>query len=708
MKTDATAPSATPLDPQTLALITRLSADLQRKAGELDAILNVLPIGIGIADDPECRHIRVNRAFAAQLGIEPNQNASMSAPEGERPQFRLERDGRVIPTDELPMQYATAHGVEVHNAEIDVVHPDGRRVTLYEWAVPLFDESGAVRGAIGVFMDISERRRVEEEQRFLAEASRVLSSTLDYDETLGALARLTVPLLGEYCAIDVLQEDGTFARIVYVVDDPAKRAIADGLRRYPPVLTLDSPGARVMKTGEPIVATDCPPEILASAAQNDEHLQLLTAMDTRGYMIVPLRARGRKLGLLTIGCCSDRFRYDERSLRLATDVAARASLALDNALLYRNARDADRLKEEFLATLSHELRTPLNALLGWTQMLRMRRLDEATTQRALESIERNAGAQASLINDLLDVSRAVSGKLRIEMRPVDLHAVVLSAIDAINPAVRAREIDLTISMSPINGEVLGDPDRLRQVVWNLLSNAVKFAPAQGRVEIGIEQCELFVQVSVTDNGSGIDAAFLPYVVERFRQGDSTTTRAHGGLGLGLAIVRHLVDLHGGSVTVRSAGTGQGSRFTVSLPIQPPARPSELPEPSVDAARDALRGIRVLAVDDDRDSRELLQLALRGAGADVLVLDDGQRALEALPTYAPHVVVADIAMPDLDGFELMRRIAATPKAPPVVALSAYVGPEDIKRTRDAGFALHLRKPTDFDRLIRAIAELAPRL
>jgi CheY-like chemotaxis protein len=178
--------------------------------------------------------------------------------------------------------------------------------------------------------------------------------------------------------------------------------------------------------------------------------------------------------------------------------------------------------------------------------------------------------------------------------------------------------------------------------------------------------------------------------------------------LGLAIVRHLVDLHGGSVTVRSAGTGQGSRFTVSLPIQPPARPSELPEPSVDAARDALRGIRVLAVDDDRDSRELLQLALRGAGADVLVLDDGRRALEALPAYAPHVVVADIAMPDLDGFELMRRIGATPEAPPVVALSAYVGPEDIKRTRDAGFALHLRKPTDFDRLIRAIAELAPRL
>jgi len=707
MKHDASSPSASPLDPQTLELITRLSADLQRKAGELDTILNVLPLGIGIADDPACRHIRVNRAFAAALGIEPDQNASMSAPEHERPRFRLEQDGRVLSPDELPMQYAAAHGVEVHNVQIDVVHPDGRRVTLYEWAAPLFDESGSVRGAIGVFMDISERRRVEEEQRFIAEASRVLS-TLDYDETLGALARLIVPFLGEYCAIDVLQEDGSFARIVYVVDDPAKQVIAEGLRRYPPVLTLDSPGARVMRTGEPIVATECPPEVLASAAQTDEHLQLLTAMDTRGYMIVPLRARGRKLGLLTIGCCSDRFLYDSRSLRLATDVASRASLALDNALLYRNARDADRLKEEFLATLSHELRTPLNALLGWTQMLRTRRLDENTTQRALESIERNAGAQAALINDLLDVSRAVSGKLRIELKPVDLHAVVLSAIDAINPAVRAREIDLTISMSRINGEVLGDPDRLRQVVWNLLSNAVKFAPPQGRVEIGIEQRGAAVEVSVTDNGTGIDAAFLPYIFERFRQGDSSTTRAHGGLGLGLAIVRHLVDLHGGTVSVRSHGTGQGSRFTVSLPIHPLAKPSETLEPSMAAARDVLSGIRVLAVDDDSDSRDLLQLALRGAGADVLVLDDGQRALDALPGYAPHIVIADIAMPDLDGFELMRRIAQTPQAPPVVALSAYVGPEDVKRTRDAGFALHLRKPTDFDRLIRAIAEIAPRI
>jgi len=284
--------------------------------------------------------------------------------------------------------------------------------------------------------------------------------------------------------------------------------------------------------------------------------------------------------------------------------------------------------------------------------------------------------------------------------------VVLSAIDAINPAVRAREIDLTISMSRVSGEVLGDPDRLRQVVWNLLSNAVKFAPQRGRVEIGIEQRGAAVLVSVTDNGSGIEPAFLPYVFERFRQADSSTTRAHGGLGLGLAIVRHLVDLHGGSVTVQSGGAGQGSRFTVTLPIQPATKPQDIEEPLRASGCDALRGVRVLAVDDDRDSRELLQLALRGAGAEVLVLDAGHRALDALPSYAPHVVVADIAMPDLDGFELMRRIAQTAQAPPVVALSAYVGPEDVKRTRDAGFAVHLRKPADFERLIRAIADLAP--
>jgi signal transduction histidine kinase/PAS domain-containing protein/ActR/RegA family two-component response regulator len=699
--------SAGPFDPTTLDLITRLSADLRRRSGELDAVLNTLPIGIGIAEDRQCRRIRVNRAFAEQLGISPSQNASLTAPEDERPPFKVLKNGIEVPPDQLPMQYAAAHGVEVLNVELDVVHENGRRVSLYEWAVPLFDEKGAVRGAIGVFMDITERRRVEQEQRFLADAGRVLSSTLDYETTLSSLARLAVPDIADYCAIDVVQDDGAFARVNMVVADPAKQPIADGLKRYAPVLGSDSPGAQVIRTGEALLATDCPPDYVARAAQNPEHFQLLTDLGVRSFMILPLRARGRTLGLLTIGSTSPRFRYDERDLRFASEVASRAGLALDNALLYRDAQDANRLKEDFLATLSHELRTPLNALLGWTHILKNGRLDEATVKRGLESIERNAGAQAVLINDLLDVSRAVSGKLRIEPQPIDLQAVVLAAVDAVKPAVRAREIDVVISIGTLASPVFGDPDRLQQVVWNLLSNAVKFTPAGGQVEIAVKQTGGAAQIAVTDNGIGIDQAFLPYVFDRFRQADSGTTRTHGGLGLGLAIVRYLVDLHGGTVTVESAGPGHGSTFVVTLPLKPaPKAVESTPGASSTVRSDRLRGVHVLAVDDDADSRELILVALQGAGAEVMAVGSAAAALEALDSFAPQVIVADVAMPGTDGYELMRRIAetSTRPRPPAIALSAYVPDEDV-RTRDAGFAFHVAKPADYDDLISKIAHLA---
>ncbi len=699
--------SAGPLDPTMLDLITRLSADLRRRSGELDAILNILPIGIGIAEDPQCRQIRVNRAFAEQLGISASQNASLSAPEGERPPFKVLKDGREVAPEELPMQYAAAHGVEVLNVELDVVHPNGRRVSLYEWAVPLFDERGAVRGAIGVFMDITERRRVEQEQRFLADASRVLASTLDYEATLSALARLAVPDLADCCVIDVVREEGGFARVDCVVADPTKQAIAEGLRKYPPVLTVDSPGAQVIRTGEPVLAADCPPDYVTRVAQNAEHRRLLTELGVRSYMIVPLRARGRTLGLLTIGSTSFRFRYDERDLRFALEVASRAGLALDNALLYRDARDANRLKEDFLATLSHELRTPLNALLGWTHILKSGRFDGGTLQRALESIERNAGAQAVLINDLLDVSRAVSGKLRIEPQPIDLQTVVLAAVDAVKPAARAREIDIRISIAALSSQIYGDADRLQQVVWNLLSNAVKFTSVGGRVEIDVQQTGGAAQITVTDNGIGIDHTFLPYVFDRFRQADSGTTRAHGGLGLGLAIVRHLVDLHGGTVTADSAGPGHGSRFVVTLPLKlaAPRMESSLGIQPV-VRSDRLRGVRVLAVDDDEDTRELILLAVQRAGADVMAVGSAEVALEALKTFDPHVIVADVAMPGMDGYELMRRIASTSRRPhpPAIALTAYVADEDA-RIREAGFAFYVAKPADYDDLVQKIAQLA---
>ena len=696
-------------DPHSSDVIDRLRTDLQRKAAELDAIFDMLPIGIGIATDRECRNIRVNRAFARQLGIDHLQNASLTAPPGERPSFRVRKNGRDVDPNDLPMQYAARHGVEVRDVELEIVHPDGRRVILYEYAAPLYDEHGHIRGAIGAFMDITERRRAEEEQRFLADASRVLSSSLDYHTTLRALAQLFVPELGDYCAVDVLREDATFARVEFVVNDTARQPIAEGLQRYPPVLSVDSPAAQAIRRGEPIMLNDVGPDLIERSAQSPEHLQLLQAFNVRALMVIPIRARGRTLGLISVGRFSTGRPFAQWDLDFATDIGARAGLALDNALLYGHAQEANRLKDEFLTTLSHELRTPLNALLGWAQMLKTRVLDEAGRRRAIESIERNARAQTVLIDDLLDVSRVISGKLRLESHPVDLQSVVLAAIDAVKPAVRAREIDLNVSMGPLGGEVIGDANRLQQVVWNLLSNAVKFTPSGGRVEVAVEDRGGAVQITVADTGIGVEPAFLPHMFERFRQADSTTTRMHGGLGLGLAIVRHLVDLHGGTVTASSDGRGSGTRVVVTLPAR---RASEVP-PAEHARRlrqsssPLLRGVRVLAVDDDPDSRELMLLNMQAAGAEVLSVGSGAAALAALSSFSPHVVIADIAMPGIDGYELMRQIAAETGdgAPRGIALSAYASAEDADRSRAAGFTAHFAKPADYDAVVRTIAELA---
>jgi signal transduction histidine kinase len=688
---------------ESIELIRKLSLDLQHRAAEIETIFDMLPVGISIADDPACRNIRFNRAFAEQVGLKDGSFATLRHPGVDNAVFNVSKDARPLPPDERPMRRAVVEGRQISGVVLDVIRPDGRRITLVENAAPLFDTDGRVRGAIGIFLDITDRRRIEQEQRFLAEASRVLSSSLNYETTLRDLAGLAVPMFGDYCAVDVLRDDGSFVRMDFVVTDPDRAPLAAVLRRYPPDLNVDSPAARVIRTGEAVIVDDVPPDMLERSAQSAEHLDVLTRLGARAFMMVPLRARGRSLGLLTAGSFGSRS-YDERDLALASAISMRAALALDNALLYRHAQDANRLKEDFLATLSHELRTPLNALLGWTQILKTSSPDAAARTRALESIERNAQAQAVLINDLLDVSRVMSGKLRLDVQTIDLGAIVAAALDAVRPAVQAKEIDLRVSLQPIAGEVQGDPDRLQQVVWNLLSNAVKFTPPSGRISLSLLNTGGAAQIIVSDSGVGIDRSFLPHVFERFRQADSSTTRTQGGLGLGLAIVRHLVDLHGGAVTVESAGQGEGSAFVVTLPTRRRSAAGRAEIPGGAASR--LGGVRVLAVDDDEDSRELMLVSMRTAGAEVMVVGSAAGALAALPGFSPHVIVADIAMPGMDGYALAREIGsiAGAEAPPVIALSARATPADIERAARAGFARHLAKPIDYSELVTSVAEL----
>ena len=392
----------------------------------------------------------------------------------------------------------------------------------------------------------------------------------------------------------------------------------------------------------------------------------------------------------------------------------RARLLVLEQAARRHAEEANRMKDEFLATLSHELRTPLNAILGWVQVLRTGKLDVASSSRALETIERNARSQAQLIGDLLDVSRIITGKLRLDFKPVALPRVIDAVLESVKPAADAKDIRLTLSLEPLGSPMLGDSDRLQQVIWNLLSNAIKFTPRGGEVGVRVRGEGPNAVLQVSDSGAGIRADFLPYVFDRFRQADGTLTRTHGGLGLGLSIVRHLVELHGGTVEVGSEGEGRGATFTVRLPLRTGAAAEPAEERPAQKAwnrPDLLAHLRVLVVEDEADTRELLVMALEQCGAEVLAFGSVPEALEAFDRELPHVLVSDIGVPEEDGYSLIRKIRSREPERggdvPAAALTAYARSEDRQRALEAGFQTHLAKPVAPSELVAAVARLAGR-
>ena len=397
---------------------------------------------------------------------------------------------------------------------------------------------------------------------------------------------------------------------------------------------------------------------------------------------------------------------EEREQLLSRELAARAEAEL-----------ANRTKDEFLAIVSHELRTPLNAIVGWASMLRSGSLDQGRATRAIEVIDRNAKAQAQLIEDILDVSRIVSGNLRLNPRPVHLQQVIDAAVDSIRPSADLKQIQLEMKIDPKAGPVSGDPDRLQQVIWNLLSNAVKFTPAAGKIDVRLTGANSHVEIIVSDTGQGIHPEFLPHVFDRFRQADGSKTRRHGGLGLGLAIVRNLVELHGGSVKADSDGEGKGTVFTISLPCvgvrtQLSPRQQRLSVSSTPGeGNPELHGVRILAVEDDTDSREMLEMVLRSQGAEVISVSSVQDAFQILnrPEWKPEVLVSDLGMPEEDGYDLIKKLRARPAhdggAIPAIAITGYAGNEEGKRALQAGFQRHLTKPVNWSQLVETIATLA---
>jgi signal transduction histidine kinase len=412
--------------------------------------------------------------------------------------------------------------------------------------------------------DLAARRAA-----FLAQTVTVLDSSLEPAATIVALARLAVPSLADCAVVDLVTDEGSVRRVDVVDIDPTRHEVTQAIRRIPPEIRGDGPFARAVRTGQPALLSNISESARASTGRPDsDNQRLIRAVGCEALLLVPLVARGQTLGLLTLGSRTA-DRYGAADLSLAQELAARAAVALDNARLYREAQAASRAKDEFLATVSHELRTPINAVLGWAAMLRHEQIDPSRAEYACEAIERSARAQAQLLEQLLDVSRIVSGKLELRFAPVHIEAVVGAALDAVRPAADDKNVRIVTEVDTAIPLLLADPERLQQVVINVLSNAVKFSPDGGLVEVEVRRDEGFARIIVSDHGIGIQGEFLPYVFDRLKQGATTANR---GLGLGLWIVRDIVERHGGTVAAASDGEGKGSRFTVTLPLRAQAEP----------------------------------------------------------------------------------------------------------------------------------------
>ncbi|MGH7341757.1 MAG: hybrid sensor histidine kinase/response regulator, partial [Candidatus Rokuibacteriota bacterium] len=502
-------------------------------------------------------------------------------------------------------------------------------------------------------------------------------------------------------------------------------ALLSELRGYAPDRTSSQPAAAVLRSRETIVMPEVTEETLVSTARDERHLAIMRRLRPRSAIAVPMATPHRVVGAITLVRTSLGQPYDGPDIAMAEELARRAALAVDNATLYSEAdqaraqaEGANRAKDEFLAVVSHELRTPMNAVYGWARMLQMGQIDAGATPRALDAIVRNAHVQLQLIDDLLDVSRIISGKMRLDVRPVDVPRVLEAALDAVRPAADAKGLGLQSLIDPSAGPLNGDPDRLQQVVWNLLMNAVKFTPRDGQVQLTLQRVASHLEIVVADTGAGIRRELLPVIFDRFKQGESGSARSQGGLGIGLALVRHLVELHGGSVTAESAGEGQGATFRIRLPLMT-ARVDTQEDRAHPTARRALpvyqgpslRGLRVLVVDDDPDALELIATILRRADAEAMPCASPPEALAALRSWKPHVLVSDIEMPGEDGYSLIRRVRELAGADggqiPAVALTAYGRAEDRVRSLSAGYSMHVAKPVDPVELGVIVANLAGR-
>lgn len=616
--------------------------------------------------------------------------------------------------------------------EYRILLPGGEQRWVAATGRTTYDEAGQVKGMLGMVQDITERKlaafHIEEEREALDTINQVgqmLSAELDLQKLVQALTDAATEITGARFGsffYNVLDEKGA-SYMLYTLSGVPREHFA----HFPMPRATDLFGPTFRGEGalriddvkqDPRYGKNAPYYGMPAG-----HLQVTS------YLAVPVVSRsGEVLGGLFFGH-PEAGRFTERHERIVAGLAGQAAIAMDNARLYEAAQrareeavTANRLKDEFLATVSHELRTPLNAILGWARLLRMGRLDEESRTRAVGTIEKSAVAQSQIIEDILDVSRIITGKLRLDVSPVEIAKIVEEAVESVRPTAEAKGVRVQAVLDTQSNPVLGDAHRLQQIMWNLLSNAIKFTPKGGRVQVTLARVNSYVEIAVSDTGQGISPAFLPYVFERFLQADSSTKRTYGGLGLGLAIVRHLTELHGGQVVAQSAGEGQGATFLLRLPLsimregangleaqltphRQRAVASDLPE----ALRQDLSGVRVLVVDDEADARELLRIALSQCGAEVRAAASVPEAFDSLRQWRPDVLVSDIGMPGEDGYELIRQVRSLPLEEgggiPAAALTAYARSEDRLKALTSGFQMHVAKPVEPIELAAVVASLA---
>jgi PAS domain S-box-containing protein len=656
------------------------------------------------------------------------------------------------PDEETQIIERIKRGARVDHYETVRVRKDGARVNVSLTVSPVKDAQGRITGASKIARDITERTRAEEEQKFLSDATTVLASSLDYVSTLDAVAHMVTRYLADFCLVDLLEDDGTITRLIVAHGDPEREAAwREMQRRFPLDPAADYTIPRVLNTGESLLYSEPPDEMLERAQIKREQIDTLKGFGITSSMIVPLRARGRTLGAISFIAAESGRRYTERELRVAEEMARRAALAVDNARLFERAHEANRAKDEFLATLSHELRTPLTPIVGWVHLLGGGQINEPTDfKHGLAIIDKNSQTLSRLINDLLDMSAILNGKMRIDRAPVLISQVVREAVETVRAQADTRKVVIELTgcdEDNLQSMISGDRTRLVQVVWNLLTNAIKFSQDGGTVRVSCERDAASLVVSVEDEGIGIAPEFLPQVFDRFQQADMSTTKLYGGLGIGLALVHSFVEAHGGTVRAESDGLGRGSRFTVRLPVAElrnadfgsrieegstsssatastatpapassvnddqklgaPTPQSEIRNPQ---SRSPQSTRRALIVEDAPDTLEMLRRLFEGRGFEVAACSEAAEALDVASRAHFDIIVTDIGLPNIDGYELLRRLySESPHLAqaPAVALTGYAAEADVEAARAAGFDAHLAKPFEPATLTDVVEKLLAR-